>query len=241
MTLPSLKNQRVAIIGGSSGIGYAVAECAVADGARVVIASSQAAKVEAAAARLGQGATGDVVDVTDEAGLERFFSDLGAFDHLVFTAGDWGPHLFAGPLAQMDFGAASGSLNVRFWGALRAIKHALGRISPNGSIILTDGLLAHRPMKGAALATAFGGAIEHLACGLAVDLAPIRVNAVCPGIVLTERSLGPSPEVLRQMTESQPIPRGAEPAEVAQAYLYLMRGTYTTGQVLIVDGGRMLT
>lgn len=241
MPLPSLNGQRVAIIGGSSGIGYAVAECALADGAQVIIGSSQPANVEAAAARLGQGATGAVVDVTDDTSVESFFAGLGGLDHLVFTAGDWGPHLFAGPLAQMDFGAASESLKVRFWGALRAIKHALGRISPNGSIILTDGLLAHRPMKGAALATAFGGAIEHLASGLAVDLAPIRVNAVCPGVVLTERSIRPSPERLRQMTESQLIPRGAEPTEVAQAYLYLMHGGYTTGQVLIVDGGRMLT
>ena len=66
------------------------------------------------------------------------------------------------------------------------------------------------------------------------------VNAVCPGLVLTE-TLNRSPEMVRQQTERQLIPRGAEPAEVAQAYLYLMRGSYTTGQVLIVDGGRTLT
>jgi NAD(P)-dependent dehydrogenase (short-subunit alcohol dehydrogenase family) len=140
----------------------------------------------------------------------------------------------------MDFNSASDALKVRFWGALMAIKHAHSRILPNGSITLTDGAVAHRPRKGAPLVTAFGGALEHLARGLAVDLAPIRVNAVCPGLVLTERFSG-SPELVRQYTERQLIPRGAEPAEVAQAYLYLMRGTYTTGQVMIVDGGLTLT
>jgi NAD(P)-dependent dehydrogenase (short-subunit alcohol dehydrogenase family) len=240
MPLPSLKGQRVAIIGGSSGIGYAVAECALAEGAQVVIGSSNAANVEAAAARLGKGATGGVANVSDEASVAAFFEGLGSFDHLVFTAGDWGPHLFASPIAQMNFGSAAEAMKVRFWGALMAIKHAHGRISPNGSITLTDGVLAHRPRKGAPLTTAFGGAIEHLARGLAVDLAPLRVNAVCPGLVLTE-NLALSPEVVSRQTERQLIPRGAEPAEVAQAYLYLMRGSYTTGQVLIVDGGRTLT
>jgi NAD(P)-dependent dehydrogenase (short-subunit alcohol dehydrogenase family) len=240
MPLPSLNGQRVAIIGGSSGIGYAVAGCAQAEGAQVVIGSSKAANVEAAVTSLGQGVSGSRVDVSDEVSVATFFEGLGTFDHLVFTAGDWGPHLFSGPIAKMDFGSPSEALKVRFWGALIAIKHAQGLISPNGSITLTDGVLAHRPRKGAPLSTAFGGAIEHLTRGLAVDLAPIRVNAVCPGLVLNER-LNRSPELVRQQTERQLIARGADPSEVAQAYLYLMRGGYTTGQVLIVDGGLMLT
>src|ERR1700677_1240222 len=90
MSLPSLNGQRIAIIGGSSGIGYAVAECALAEGARVVIASSNAANVEAAVARLGESASGSVVNVNDEASVAAFFERLGAFNHLVFTAGDWG-------------------------------------------------------------------------------------------------------------------------------------------------------
>ena len=241
MPIPTLRDQRVLIIGGSSGIGYAVAEGALAEGARVVIGSSRAANVHAAVERLGPGASGSVVDVQDEASVGAFFGALGDFDHLVFTAGDQGPGLVAGPLAQMDFAAASNGLKVRFWGALMAIKHAQPHISAKGSITLTDGLLAHRPMKGVPLATAFGGAIEHLVQALAVELAPIRVNTVCPGLVLTERLAKWPAEMVRQMTERQPIPRAADPAEAAQAYLYLMRGGYTTGQVIIVDGGRMLS
>lgn len=240
MTIPSLRDQRIVIIGGSSGIGYAVAECAVAEGARVVIGSSGAAKVEAAVARLGQAASGGVIDVGDEASVAAFFTDLGDFDHLVFTAGDWGSGPGPGPVAQMDFAVAQDGLNIRFWGALKVVKHAQPHLAAKGSVTLTDGLFAHRPRKGAPLTTAVVGAVEHLARGLAADLAPIRVNAVCPGVVLTERWAKASPEMIRQFTERQLLPRGAEPFEVAQAYLYLMRGGYTTGQVIIVDGGAML-
>ena len=87
MSLPTLTGQRVVIVGGSSGIGYAVAEGALAEGAEVVIGSSNGANVEAAVERLGKGASGGVVDVGDEASVAAFFERLGAFDHLVFTAG----------------------------------------------------------------------------------------------------------------------------------------------------------
>ncbi|HEU0231332.1 MAG TPA: SDR family oxidoreductase [Burkholderiaceae bacterium] len=239
MSICTLRDQTVVVIGGSSGMGYAVAQGALTEGARVVIGSSNQAKVDAATQRLGAGASGAVLDVRDEASVAAFFDALEAFDHLVFTAGDQAPHVPA-PLSELDIAAAGEGLKVRFWGALMAIKHAQPHLSAHGSITLTDGLLAHMPRKGVPLATAFAGATEHLVRSLALDLAPLRVNSVCPGPVLTER-LAPWPaEVINQMTERQPLPRAADPAEVAQAYLYLMRGGYTTGQVLIVDGGRML-
>jgi NAD(P)-dependent dehydrogenase (short-subunit alcohol dehydrogenase family) len=240
MPVPTLRDHRIVLLGGSSGIGFAVAEGAMAEGARVVIASSGAAKVEAAVKRLGLGASGGVVDVRDEASVAAFFDTLGHFDHLVFTAGEAGPGSAPGALAQLDITQAGAGLAVRFWGALAAIKYAQPHIAPTGSITLTDGVLAHVARKGVPLVSAFAGAIEHLARALAVDLAPVRVNTVCPGLVLTERAAHVSAEVVRKMTEHQPVPRGAEPAEVAQAYLYLMRGGYTTGQVLIVDGGMTL-
>jgi len=236
----TLEGQHVVIIGGSSGIGLAVAECAIADGAEVVVGSSNAANVEAAASRLGNAATGAVVDVRDEASVEAFLTGVAGFDHLVFTAGDWDPSMFAGSVAQLDFGTVDAGLKVRFWGALMAVKHALPHLSERGSITLTDGVLVHRPRKGMPLTAAFGGAIEHLVRGLAVDIAPVRVNAVCPGFVLTERARQMPPQTIQQMTGHQPLPRPADPAEVAQAYLYAMRGGYTTGQVLIVDGGLLL-
>jgi len=187
MSISTLRDQRIVVIGGSSGIGLAVAEGALAEGARVVVGSSGAANVEAAVARLGEGASGAVANVRDEVSVAAFFEGVGAFDHLVFTAGDWGANFGGGLVAEMDLAASSAGFTVRFWGALIAVKHAQGRISTAGSITLTDGVLAHRPQKGMALATAMAGAIEHLTRALAVDLAPLRVNAVCPG--LADRSV----------------------------------------------------
>lgn len=232
----SLKDKSVVIVGGASGIGFAVAKAALAEGAVVKIASSQAAKVEAAASSLGAGASGSVVDVTDEASVEALFQQLGPIDHLVFTAGDWGAG-FGSPARNLDILAAEAGLKVRFWGALRVVKFGCRTLSEHGSITLTDGMLAHRPRKGAPVMTALLGAIEHLTPALAVDLAPIRVNAVCPGLVMTERTHQMPEEMVKAFTARLPLPRAAEPSEVAEAYIYLMKGGYTTGQVLKVDGG----
>jgi NAD(P)-dependent dehydrogenase (short-subunit alcohol dehydrogenase family) len=240
MSVISLKNQRVVIIGGSSGMGYAVAEGAVAEGATVVVASSDKVKVETAATRLGPSASARVLDVRDEVHVAAFFDAVGPFDHLVFTAGEAGMGRARGSISQLDISAASDDLQIRFWGALVAIKHAHAHLSPSGSITLTDGVLALKPMKGFPMGTAFGGMIQHLVRGLAVDMAPLRVNSVCPGLVMTERLASYPEDVIRQMTERQALPRAAKAAEAAQAFLYLMRGGYTTGQTVIVDGGATL-
>ena len=244
MPVPPLEGQRVVIVGGSSGIGFAVAERAIREGAQVVVGSSSAARVEDAVKRLGAAASGSTVDVREEASVSAFFEHCGPFDHLVFTAGDWVALRRGGSVPELDLVGANAVFTVRFWGALAAIKHAQGRISSNGSITLTNGVVAHRPRKGAALNTAMAGAIEHLTRALAVELAPVRVNAVCPGLVLTEvwNSIPEESraEQIRRMTARLPLPRAAEPHEVAEAYLHLLRATYSTGQVLIVDGGMTL-
>jgi NAD(P)-dependent dehydrogenase (short-subunit alcohol dehydrogenase family) len=206
----------------------------------VVVGSSNPQNVEAAVGRLGAGASGHAVDVKTEADVEAFFDKAGALDHLVFTAGDWGGR-GARPLAETNFDQAEALFAVRFWGALAAIKHATPRMPENGSVTLTNGMIAHRPRRGTPISTAMAGAIEHLVRGLAVDLAPIRVNAVCPAAIRTDvwNSIPADQREARlaEMTRRQPLARIGEPEEVAEAYLYLMRGGYTTGQVLLVDGG----
>ncbi len=237
MAADPLHAKKVVIVGGTSGIGFAVAQAALDRDAEVVVASSQAAGVEAAVGRLGKGAEGFTINVTDESDVAAFFAGIGAFDHLVFTAGDWAGMGGGSSLAELDLAAARAAFGVRFWGALAVVKHGHGQIAEGGSITLTDGMLAHRPRRGAPVSTAMLGAIESLTRSLAVDLAPVRVNAVCPGLVMTERSSTMSAELVQRFTARLPLPRGADPAEVAEAYLYLMRGGYTTGQVLKVDGG----
>lgn len=239
----SLSGQRIVVIGGTSGIGFAVARLAQAEGARVVVASSRMANVEAARERLS-GAEGFAVDVTDERAVAQALEGLGRFDHLAFTAGDWGSGM-RGTLAERDLDQARALFNVRFWGAAAIAKHAAAQVSEGGSITFTDGMIAHRPTKGSALSTAMAGAVEHLTRGLAAELAPaVRVNCVCPGMIRTEvwNSIPEDAREARfqQMTARQPLPRIGEPEEAAQAYLYLMKAGYTTGQVLRVDGGGSL-
>ncbi|MGY4472892.1 SDR family oxidoreductase [Bradyrhizobium sp. USDA 3364] len=234
----SLDGKRVIAIGGSSGIGFAVAALAQERGAEVVIASSNTANVDAAAARL-PGSSGRTVDLRDEAGVSRFFAEVGSFDHLAITAGDRGVPAF-GAARDLDLAAAREALALRFWGSLAAVKHGSRVIAADGSITLTGGMLAHRPQKGMPFVTAAAGAMESLARGLAVDLAPVRVNAVCPGLILTERVTQMPEERVRGYVKGLPLPRAASPGEAATAYLYLMLNSYVTGQTLAVDGGGLL-
>jgi len=231
----SLQGSRILIIGGGSGIGYAVAEAAIGEGAQVVIASTDAARLTRASESLG----GTAWHVTDEAQLGAFFAGAQRFDHILSTAGDWGKAR-RGALVEMDIEQARGLFEVRFWGAAKLAKHAAGALSANGSLTLTSGMSAFRPQQGSVMATAMAGSIAHLVAGLAVELAPIRVNGIFPGGVATEifRGLpGPLREAEEARLRDQLIPRIADPAEVAQAYLYAMKCTYITGQVLKVDGG----
>ena len=240
MSSSALAGKTVVIIGGSSGIGLAVAQAVLREGGRPVVASSSAERVAAVVQGLGAGARGLTVNVRDEADLGRAFGEVGAFDHLVYTAGDWS-RAGGGPLKDLDLTSAAEAFAVRFWGALAAVKQALPHLGPEGSITLTDGLRAHRPTPGAAVSTAMLGGIEHLGRALAVDLAPRRVNVVCPGLILTERNRRLPETVVKAFADATPLGRAGEPDEVAEAYLYLMRATYVTGQVLMVEGGRLLT
>jgi NAD(P)-dependent dehydrogenase (short-subunit alcohol dehydrogenase family) len=237
-----LEGQSVLVIGGSSGIGFAVARAAREAGAHVTIASSNADRVREAIVRLG-GGEGIGLDVTDEGAVAAFFADSGPIDHIVFTAADWA-QVDHKPFAEIDLAAEATLFGVRFWGALAVAKHGAKCVKPGGSITLTNGMAAHRPQKGLAVATAMAGAVEHLVMGLAVELAPVRVNGICPGAIRTE-AWDELPAAFRQFQEDrlagQLIPRVGQLQEAAEAYLYLMRGTYTTGQTLRVEGGWSLS
>jgi len=236
--MAKLDGTKVVVIGGASGVGFGVAAAAMAAGADVVVGSSQTRRIEAAAERLGPGAKGLTVDVKDEASVGAFFDAAGPFDHLVFTAGDWG-NMF-GPTRDLDVEASKARIEVRFWGAVRAAKQALRHIAKDGSITLTGGMLGHRPRPGAPLTTASAHTTEGLAMGLARDLAPVRVNAVCLGLITSEHVLTMGEAMISGFTASLPLPRAGTVEEAAEAYLYLMRATYVTGQIVRVDGGGSL-
>ena len=233
----TLRDKRILVIGGGSGIGLGVARGAAGEGAKVLIASRDAKKIAEAAKTIG--ATSAAIDVRDENKVAQFFRDNGAFDHIAFTAGDW-EGLAPGALADLDLAKAAERMTTRFWGAVAVAKHGATKLPAGGSYTITNGMLAHRPIKGMPLVTASACAVEGLALGLAVDLAPVRVNCVCPGLIETEmwdRFPEGYRDRLMAMTQRQLVPRPGKPGEAGEAYLTCMRNSFMTGQVIQIEGG----
>ena len=237
----SLERQRIVIIGGTSGFGMATAKAASAEGASVIVASSKKGNVERALAELPANAEGHVLDITQESAVMDFFSTIGEFDHLAYTAGE---SLDLGEFATLDSERAHRFFEIRFWGAVAAAKCAVKRISSTGSITLTSGIIGLRPQKRWVMAAAIMGALEAATRALAIELAPVRVNLVCAGLVRTE--------LWRNMTETDrnslfesagkalPVGRIGEPEDLAETYLYLMHERFSTGAMIVVDGGGSL-
>jgi NAD(P)-dependent dehydrogenase (short-subunit alcohol dehydrogenase family) len=236
-----LSGKRIVVLGGSSGIGLAVAEQVVAQGATAIIASSNADRVKQAVATLDGKAEGHALDLSKERDIQDFFQKIGDFDHLVFTAGDT---LQLNELATTDLTKARHAFELRYWAALAAVKYASPHIRKYGSIVLTTGVAGRRPHKGWTLAASVCGTIEALTRALAVELAPIRVNAVCPGVVRTNLWQGMNADAREHLYESVGksllVGRVGEASEIARAYLFLMQEGYSTGQTVVLDGGAML-
>ncbi len=236
-----LQQKRVVVVGGSSGIGLAVAQQAAAQGAKVVIVSSNAERVRKAVACISGEAQGQAVDVSDEPAVRTFFTQFGSFDHLVFTAGD---SLHLHDLASTDLQQARRAFELRYWAALAAVKYGGPHIRKEGSIVLTTGIAGQRPQKGWVIAASVCGTIEALTRALAVELAPIRVNAVSPGVVRTNlwqtMSASEREGLYESVGNTLPVGRVGEASEIAQAYLFLMQEGFATGQTVVVDGGTVL-
>jgi NAD(P)-dependent dehydrogenase (short-subunit alcohol dehydrogenase family) len=235
------EGKRVVILGGSSGIGLAVAEHASSQGANVVVVSSNPERIQKAVESLGGSVEGQTADLSDEGSVAALFTRLGPLDHLVFTAGD---SLQLNELADTDLTQARRAFELRYWSALAAVKYASPHIRKGGSIVLTTGIAGLRPQKGWVIAASVCGTIEALTRALAVELAPIRVNAVSPGVVRTNLWQNmPAAErenLFESVGKSLPVGRVGEADDIAQAYLFLMQEGFSTGQTVVVDGGTVL-
>jgi len=235
-----LKQKRIVVLGGSSGIGLAVARIAVAEGARVVIVSSSAARVQRALADL-PGAEGHTLNLRAAAEVRALFERLGPLDHLVFTAGE---ELLLSPLMSVDLKQARAFFELRYWAALAAVQAAVPHLARDGSVVLTGGSAGVRPPPGFVIGAGICAAMEATTRALALELAPIRVNIVVPGFVDTALWSNIAEPARRQMfaeaAAKLPVGHIGKPAEIAEHYLGFMRGTYVTGQSLLVDGGGVL-
>jgi len=236
----SLNDRTIVILGGSSGIGLATAQAALAGGARVHITGRSAARLEAAGALLGSDARTQVLDATDEAATRAFLAGLAVVDHVFITVGEL---VLDGKLAPST-ASLHPALDARFWSALYAAKYAAPKMPAGGSITFMSGTAGRRPLPGASVASASCGAVDAFARALALDLAPIRVNTITPGYVdtpLFDGLFGAQRDtILAAAGAKLPVGRIGKPEEIADAVLFLMRNGYVTGINLVVDGGGLL-
>ena len=251
----TLENQTVVIIGGSKGFGYGTAEnLLLTTKAKIVIGSSSAKNIEKSVSSLSAlpGAEGRVtgypvnVDVSEsDASIAQFFEKVGTLNHLIYTAAD---ALNLISLEDFSKEKAEKNFGIRYWSLLTAIKFAVPRMpkSADSSIVLTTGTVINRPMKGwGAAIVGPACAVEGLTRGLAVDLAPIRVNAIGPHAVpetdvwarFTQEQMD---AMVKELEEKSLTGRVGRVEDIAEGYVYLVKAKFTTGQTIILDGGEHL-
>lgn len=230
-----LLGQRMLVIGGSSGIGLAAARLAAEAGAQVTIASRDRSKLDAALPQLGQGAESAVLDTADEAALEQFFGSSARWDHIVVSAAQTP----SGPVRGLPLPDAKAAMESKFWGAYRVARSA--RIREGGSLTLVSGFLSVRPSASSVLQGAINAALEALARGLALELAPMRVNAVSPGLIDTplwgRMEADRRDAMFSRAAANLPARRMGEAEDIARAILFLATTPFATGSTVRVDGG----
>jgi NAD(P)-dependent dehydrogenase (short-subunit alcohol dehydrogenase family) len=232
----SLQDAVVVVIGGTSGIGLATAAMARDEGARVTVVGRDERRLAAALDELGDSATGAALDVADEGAVRELFGSFDHLDHVVMLAGTHA----SGEVVDVDTSTLREPVENRLWGALYVCKYAAPKMT-DGSITVCTGAGVARPRRGAAIVAAAAGSAELLARAVALEVAPVRVNIIRPGIVdtpLLDRMAGDQRDaMIAAMAKRIPLARVAEPAEIAHAILFLMANTYMTGSTLTIDGG----
>ncbi len=234
---PELTNQSVVVVGGTSGMGLAIARLAIAHNASVIIASRSPDKVAAVATELG--ATGKTLDTTDEASVRDFFAEVGAVDHLVVT----GSSVRTGTLKDASLADGEFTFRSKFFGPYLCAKYA--QMKPTGSITLFSGILSRRPGHNDAVLAGVNAAVEAMGRALARDLAPVRVNTVSPGMTRGTGAYLSMPEAAREamyasIADRLPVGCVGTAEDIAEATLMLMTNRFITGVTLDIDGGGVL-
>ena len=231
----AFEGQRILVVGGTSGVGLATAAGFAAAGAEVTVVSRSQQKIDETLKSLGDRAQGQVLDIRDDEQVDRFVAAAGEFDHVVVSAGV----TRTGRADTLPLADAYAAMDSKFWGAYRISRKVAVR--PGGSLTLVSGYLSVRPSRASALQSAINAALEALARGLALEFAPVRVNAVSPGLIKTPLWDGLAKADREGMYEGAaqrlPVGRVGLPEDVAQAILYVAGNGYSTGTTVFVDGG----
>ncbi|KAJ4396119.1 hypothetical protein N0V93_000336 [Gnomoniopsis smithogilvyi] len=249
-----LQNKHVLVIGGTSGLGFAVAEASLASGAHVTVSSSNPSRVESTLQKLKSSfpeatIAGHVCDLskpTCEKDIEALFAKVGKVDHIVFTAGD---KLATAPISEITYEKILAAGQIRFFAPLLVAKVGSKFLSPGpfSSITLTTGSISQKPRPDWSMIAGYAGGLHAMTRNLAFDLKPIRVNLVSPGAVETELwdLVTSGDEKAKQamfdaVAKSSPTGRIAQPEDVAEAYLFLMKDPNVTGTVVDSNSGALL-
>lgn len=256
--LNKLVKQRVLVFGGTSGIGFCVAEAAIEHGADVIISNSNQERLDKALGRLrtsypnaptGQ-ITGYTTDLSDSDNLEANLQVLlkkctqsGKLNHIAFTAGDSNKSPAISKLVSKDF-YASGTVRSLAPLMLAKVLPEYMDLSPANSFTITGGTNGDRPFKGRTLMASWSTFQEGLMRGMAVDLQPLRVNMVSPGAIQTELWNAFSGDALeefaKKMADETTVKEVGKPEQIAEAYLYFMKDRFASGEIIRSNGGRLL-
>jgi NAD(P)-dependent dehydrogenase (short-subunit alcohol dehydrogenase family) len=236
----NLTGRTVVVFGGTSGIGLAAAIQAKVAGAKVVVIGSNAGRAEQAAKEHGLDGW-RTADVTRREAVEAALADIPVVDHLVLLAGTF----VTGSILTADVDHLRRAFDERIWASINAIRILGDRLSKTGSITFISGALADRPnAHGTAVIGAASAAMESLARGLALELAPIRVNTLSPGPIDTpifSKALGEGRDAyVASLEQALPLRRIGTAEEAGAATVFLMTNTFMNGAVLNVDGGARL-
>ena len=233
-----LKDQKVVIMGGTSGIGLATAKIIANKGAKIFITGRDQDKLKQAILQLPKTSEGLIVDATSSNDLNNFYKNLGIFDHLVLSlSGKSG----GGPFANLNINQLKQGFESKFFAYFMAAQSGLNTISKNGSIIFITASSARTSYPGTSGLAAINGALESMVPTLALELKPIRVNAVSPGIIETPWwNMWPKEQrqdVFNRISTSTPTGRVGQPEDIAHAIVFLLENTFMTGTVIECDGG----
>ena len=234
----ALKDQTVLVIGRASGIAGAVVDAARAAGANVIAAGRHAEQL--AAAYRDTDVSTETVDMTDDASIEALAARLDQVDHVVCTASARA----RGTLAELEREQVRLSFDTKVIGPLMVAKHLGPKIAPGGSIVIFSGDAAFKIKVGTLAVAITNGAADTLTRSLAVELAPIRVNAISPGVIDTGAWDGLGEEGKAQLYEhtarTNPARRTGRSEDIAGAVLFCLTNSFVTGVTLKVDGGEVL-